>query len=388
MVQGSPSIVILSPVLTWFRLYEAIFVSPCSCFHHTGAARLPDVTDIVVEPWPSGEWRSLLADSVVSFDELLSEVGLCVQDLAGQTEILAATDQFPVRVPRTFISRMRRGDVNDPLLRQVLPTADEVSQIEGFTDDPLGESAARVLPGALQKYQGRMLMVATAACAVHCRYCFRRHFPFARDLWGPQQLDRLMTFLQTHSDISEVILSGGDPLALPDHQLAKMASMLAEVGSVARLRLHTRLPVAIPQRVDRDLVAWMSRVPLKVIVVLHANHPNELDGDVERAASVLRSTGALILNQSVLLAGVNDNAPTLAELSHRLVDIGVLPYYLHLLDHVQGAAGFDVGDDRARELLTQLREMLPGYMVPEMVRESAGAAFKTPFGEEAGPSGW
>lgn len=264
------------------------------------------------------------------------------------------------------------GDPNDPLLRQVLPTKAEHAPVAGFSTDPLREAEATVAPGLLQKYAGRALLIATGACAVHCRYCFRRHFPYA----SHQQEANFEAVEHIRADptIREVILSGGDPLLLKDAHLGRLLARIGALPQVTRLRLHTRLPVVIPQRVTAALVDALAAVPQQVVVVLHFNHPNEIDADCRRALAAL--SGFVLLNQSVLLAGVNDAAGVLAALSERLFEAGVLPYYLHLPDAVAGTAHFHVSEAQAGAIHRQLAASLPGYLVPKLVREVPGAAAK------------
>ncbi len=324
--------------------------------------------------WPSGEWRRHLSEVVTDVDELLRLLGL--DDRRAQFETRAAAGGFPLRVPRGFVGRMRRGDPNDPLLRQVLPLAAEDTPARGFTTDPVGELELAPTAGVLHKYRGRALLVATGACAVHCRYCFRRHFPYGDVGGSVAGWQNAVELIAGDPEISEVILSGGDPLTLPDVRVSELAQLLARVPHVRRLRIHTRLPVVLPQRVDEDLVSWLSHLDLPTVVVVHANHAQEIDADVQRALAALRATGVSLLNQSVLLAGVNDSADTLVELSESLFDAGVLPYYLHMLDPVEGAAHFEVSDKEAKNLHRELTSRLPGYLVPRLVREVPGAPAK------------
>jgi EF-P beta-lysylation protein EpmB len=323
----------------------------------------------------ASDWRRLWRDCVSDPRELLDILGL--QVLAGRLSDAAAA-QFPLRVPRGFVARMRHGDASDPLLRQVLPLDDEERLVSGFMLDAVGDTAAGTATGVLQKYQGRALLIATGACAVHCRYCFRRHFPYAeqgaaRDGWA----DALATIAGDDS-VEEVILSGGDPLSLATSKLVELTSALARIPHLKRLRIHTRLPVVLPERVDASLLAWVTSLPWPVTIVIHANHANEIDAAVEAAMGRLRGIGALLLNQSVLLRGVNDSVMELAALSERLHAAGVLPYYLHQLDRVQGAAHFEVDDATALHLHAELSSRLSGYLVPRLVREVAGDPGKRP----------
>jgi len=291
----------------------------------------------------------------------------------------AATGPFPMRVPRSFASRMRRGDPRDPLLLQVLPSGRELDRIDGFVADPVGDLAAVAGAGLLRKYQGRALLLTTPACAVHCRYCFRKHFPYTEHSARPAAHAAAVAALKSDPTVTEVILSGGDPLSISDDRFAKLLDTLAEIPQLRRIRIHTRLPVVLPARVTADLIAALDRCRLPVAVVLHSNHPNELTDEVDAALAPLRALGISLLNQAVLLRGINDNADVLAALSEKGFDYGILPYYLHLLDPVAGAAHFDVAEPHARSLLAALRSRLPGYLVPRLVKETAGEGFKRPI---------
>jgi EF-P beta-lysylation protein EpmB len=261
------------------------------------------------------------------------------------------------------------------LLLQVLPRAEEDEKIRGFSADPVGELSAPPVDSVLHKYRGRALVMATGACAVHCRYCFRRHFPYA-DHAAIGDFDPTIEALSADPSITEVILSGGDPLTIADVQLEMLARKLELVASVRRLRIHTRLPIVLPRRVDTELVRWIGNLTVPAVVVVHANHGNEIDDDVRRALAALEATGATLLNQAVLLKGINDTAQDLARLSEVLFEAGVLPYYLHMLDPVDGAAHFEVSEERARQLHQELAARLPGYLVPRLVREVPGAPAK------------
>lgn len=321
-------------------------------------------------------WQAELARAVSSPAELLKLLDLPVSLLPG-----AARKAFPLRVPRGYVARMKPGDAHDALLRQVLPVDEEGLSAEGFALDALGEHHAMPVAGLLHKYQGRALLVTTGACAVHCRYCFRRHFPYAEANPAPEQWRAALDYLARDASISEVILSGGDPLSLPDTRLASLAERLAAIPHLNYLRIHTRLPIVLPERVDDALLNWLTGTRLKPVMVVHANHAQELDGAVRAALGKLARAGVALFNQSVLLKGVNDNAEALVALSQGLFDAGVTPYYLHLLDRVQGTAHFEVGETRARELIAGVRARLPGYLVPRLVREIVGAPSKQPLAE-------
>lgn len=317
-------------------------------------------------------WRRELLEAVTDVDQLLRLVDVDPSDIRTAAGEPVALRDFPLRVPRPYVARMRRGDANDPLLRQVLPTTRETEPANGYGYDPLNEADAVIASGVLRKYDGRALVIATGSCAVHCRYCFRRHFPYAdhRQDGSFQSI----AALRGDSTIREVILSGGDPLMLTDAHLARLLAELGSIDHLARIRIHTRVPVVIPQRVTPTLTATLANLRQRVVIVLHFNHPNEIEGQcVASLAGLHRFT---LLNQSVLLRGVNDDANTLVELSERLFGAGVLPYYLHMPDAVAGTAHFDVSQRRAVALHRQLLARLPGYLVPRLVREVPGSVAK------------
>jgi L-lysine 2,3-aminomutase len=321
------------------------------------------------------DWRELWRDAITDAHELLHAVGL-----GDRADLLPRDDAgFALRVPRGFVARMRRNDPLDPLLLQVLPQASEHASVEGFTIDAVGDMAARESQGVLHKYEGRALLIASGSCAINCRYCFRRHFPYGEEMAAAGQWRRALDHLRQDTSISELILSGGDPLALATHKLEELTRGLADIPHVKRLRIHTRLPVVLPERIDASFIAWLAALPLQKVVVLHVNHANELDADVDVACARLREAGCTVLNQSVLLRGINDSVDALAALSERLFAAGVLPYYLHQLDRVQGVAHFEVDDARAMALVDGLRTRLPGYLVPRLVREVSGEMSKRPL---------
>lgn len=320
-------------------------------------------------------WQQELADAIRDPAELLSLLQLNAALLPAAQ---AAAAQFPLRVPRGFVRRMRPGDPQDPLLRQVLPLADELQPAQDYLSDPVGDLKALQTGGVIHKYHGRVLLVATGACAIHCRYCFRRHFPYAEANAAAGSFAQALTYIEARPEISEVILSGGDPLVLNDRRLGELAQALAAIPHLRRLRIHSRLPIVLPSRIDTELLAWFAGTRLKPVLVVHANHPRELDAEVAAAATRLREHGVALLNQAVLLAGINDDADVLVELSERLFALGIQPYYLHALDKVQGASHFN-SDAVLRELMPALRARLPGYLVPRAVREEAGQPSKTPL---------
>jgi L-lysine 2,3-aminomutase len=328
----------------------------------------------IPHPEHSTHWQALLAGAVRSPDELLRLLEID----PGQLKVRPLAGDFPLRVPHGFVRRMNRGDIHDPLLRQVLPVVGETLQVAGYGHDPLAELSAMPSPGLLHKYRGRALLTVTGACAIHCRYCFRRHYPYgtANPLGG--ELDRSLDYLARHPEISEIILSGGDPLTLSDQRLGEITGRLSALPQLQTLRIHTRLPIVLPERIDDGLLDLLARQRMQVVMVVHCNHANEIDASVRDALQRLGAAGVTLLNQSVLLHGVNDSVSQLMELSRALFEAGVLPYYLHQLDRVQGAAHFAVDDPAAVSLIEGVRNALPGYLVPRLVREQAGQAAKTP----------
>ena len=282
--------------------------------------------------------------------------------------------RFSLRVPRGYVAKMRKGDPHDPLLRQVLPLVDEQQHFAHFTWDPTGDKMAEKIPNLLHKYHGRALLITTGACAIHCRYCFRQHYPYSAF-----QIDSILNVLREETSITEIILSGGDPLTWTDKRLTELIHTLATLDHLKRLRLHSRLPIVLPQRITFNLLKVLTETRLQPILVVHANHPNEIDVQVGQGLRSLVEGGITVLNQSVLLRGVNNHIQILTALSEVLFTYRVLPYYLHLLDRIHGAAHFEVPQEDALELLKQLRINLPGYLVPRMVREIPGTAFKQPL---------
>jgi len=334
-------------------------------------------TSLQARQLESRTWQQELAEAITSLEELAAVLGLSPQELGGAE---AAGRGFRLRVPRSFVARMRRGDPEDPLLRQVLPVAAELADEVEYTSDPVAESAALRTPTLLQKYRGRALLITTEACAVHCRYCFRREFPYSQQSGAAPRWSAALAEIAADPALEEIILSGGDPLSLSNARLENLTRTLAAIPHVRRIRVHTRQPVVLPSRVDDGLLHWLRTNTQPIVFVLHVNHPNELDAELALACAKLRATGVTLLNQSVLLAGVNDDARVLADLSLRLFEAGVLPYYLHALDRVRGAAHFAVSDERARVLAGQLAARLPGYLVPRLVREVPGAPAKVGLG--------
>ncbi|MFN0195953.1 MAG: EF-P beta-lysylation protein EpmB [Planctomycetaceae bacterium] len=322
------------------------------------------------------DWHQSLAQAVRSTEELLACVGLPTSPKGIEHD---AVEQFPVFVPHSYIRRMEWGNPTDPLLLQVLATNAELMTQKDFTADAVGDHSSRLTPGLLKKYEGRVLLIATGTCAIHCRYCFRRSYPYGQE---PRQLpewEPAIEALLADSSIHEVILSGGDPLMLTDQRLADLCDRLQAIPHVKRLRIHTRLPIVLPNRVTDRLMELLQSLRLQVLFVVHANHPHEIERDCPPALRKLVHGGFPVLNQSVLLKGINDDARSLMELSERLIDLGVIPYYLHQLDRVTGTGHFEVPIERGRELIAAMRRDLPGYGVPVYVQEVAGAPSKVPL---------
>jgi len=339
----------------------------------TSLAAVPRPVNVPAEPPQPAAWQKELAAAIRSPVELCAALGL---DPRNVSALEPGGSDFPLLVPRGFVARMRRGDPRDPLLLQVLPRVAEAADAPGFVADPLGERAAIAAPALVQKYAGRALVLVTGGCAVNCRYCFRREFPYAESGATRAGVEAALDAVAADAAIQEVILSGGDPLLVPDERLGEIVARAEAIPHVRRLRIHSRLPIVLPERVTSGLTELIADTRLACTVVVHANHAAELDAQVAAAVRRLRESGAIVLNQAVLLAGVNDAERTLTELSERLVDLGVVPYYLHLLDRVRGAAHFEVPEERALDLVRHLRETLPGYAVPRLAREVPGEPAK------------
>ncbi|MFC7002781.1 EF-P beta-lysylation protein EpmB [Pseudobowmanella zhangzhouensis] len=318
-------------------------------------------------------WQKELADCITDPSELLARLNLSAHENEADS---AARELFAMRVPRPFVAKMVAGDWHDPLFRQVYTQSAEFLQEPGFSHDPLDEQD-NITPGILHKYQSRALLIVRGGCAINCRYCFRRHFPYGDNHLNKRDWMVALQHIRSDNNINEVILSGGDPLMAKDDFLAWLCDQISEIPHIRRLRIHTRLPVVIPSRVCEDLLAWINSLNLPLVMVLHINHANEIDPLLATRLQQLKRAGVTLLNQAVLLKGVNDSADALEALSERLFAAGVLPYYLHMLDKVQGAQHFDVSDERARELMAEIIRRLPGFLVPRLVREIAQPG-KTP----------
>ena len=320
-------------------------------------------------------WQQELAQAISDPAVLLDALAL---DPALLVPAQQAAAQFPLRVTQHYLSLIQPGDPKDPLLRQILPLADELEPVPGYTHDPVGDAHASSGKGLLQKYAGRALLITTGACAIHCRYCFRRHFPYNADN-ALRHWQTMLDQLRNQPTIHEVILSGGDPLSLSDARLDQLITQIETIPHIQRLRLHTRLPLVLPNRLTHTLIERLRNTRLQTSMVLHCNHPAELSAVLLPNLTALRRAEVTLLNQSVLLAGVNDQVSILQQLSEQLFAYGILPYYIHLLDPVEGAAHFAVPTDHITALQTALRARLPGYLVPRMVREIAGEPAKTPY---------
>ncbi|HWO99808.1 MAG TPA: EF-P beta-lysylation protein EpmB [Methylococcus sp.] len=317
------------------------------------------------------KWQADLAEGFGTAEELLRYLGLDTNLASAE-----AVRLFPFRVPRSYANRMGRGDAADPLLRQVLPLASEARSVPGFVSDPVGDRRAVVAPGLLHKYRGRVLLITSGACPIHCRYCFRREFPYGESQLTRQAEGSAIAYIEGNRDIEEVILSGGDPLLLGDVRLGRLFRLLETIPHLKRVRIHSRVPVVLPSRITRGLAEILRSQRLPIIVVIHANHPREIDAEVGAALSRLREAGVTLFNQAVLLRGVNDDEETLIRLSEALFAHQVHPYYLHVLDRVRGTAHFEVAEEHAVALYEALRQRLPGYLVPRLVRELEGEPYK------------
>ena len=331
---------------------------------------------VTLNPPVREDWLQQLADVVTEPAELLQ-----LLSLDQHANLAAGADErklFALRVPRAFIARMKPGDATDPLLLQVLTSRQEFIDAPGYSTDPLDEQSS-VVPGLLHKYRNRALLLVKGGCAVNCRYCFRRHFPYQDNQGNKRNWQAAIDYIAAHPELDEIIFSGGDPLMAKDHELAWLVTALEKIPHLKRLRIHSRLPVVIPARITEGLCQILAETRLQVLMVSHINHAQEIDDELRQGMQMLKRAGVMLLNQSVLLRGVNDNAQILANLSNALFDAGILPYYLHVLDKVQGAAHFFVSDEEARILVRQLLAKVSGYMVPKLAREIGGEPSKTPL---------
>lgn len=322
-------------------------------------------------------WQSQMSDLITDPAELIEILQLSPEQLLSGA--ILASAQFKLRVPRAFVAKMQKGNPLDPLLLQVLPHHLELEEHLGFVTDPLGEEEANQLPGVLHKYKSRFLLTLTGACAIHCRYCFRRHFPYQENLPKPEDWLAIQQYILDHPDINEIILSGGDPLSLSNRKLQLWIERLENIPQIKYLRIHSRVPIVIPNRIDDELISILKNSRLRIVLVIHSNHSAELDTFTASKLNELIKINVVIFNQTVLLKGVNDSVQTLTDLSYKLFDLGVMPYYLHVLDKVKGVQHFDLDIDQTHKLYNGVLANLPGYLVPKLVREIAGEANKTPL---------
>jgi len=318
-------------------------------------------------------WQQQLADAFNSIDELCDYLHLKIKDLPVSLE---ATKHFPLRVPLNFAASIKKGDFNDPLLRQILPVNDELKVYPGFSNDPVGDIPSAIKTGVLHKYHGRSLFINTGSCAINCRYCFRRNFPYSELQLNKHSENSGIEYIAKQPEINEVILSGGDPLTLSDARLKILIQKLSDIPHLKRIRVHSRLPIVLPARITQELINTLNECHKQIIFIVHCNHANEINSRVKIALSLLKKQGFILFNQAVLLKGVNDDSDTLSQLSEKLFEIGVIPYYLHLLDKATGTGHFEVPESTARGLIKELQNTLPGYLVPKLVKEVAGEKSK------------
>lgn len=324
--------------------------------------------------FPAVDWQTSLKNLVTDPAELLSILKL---DLKLLPAAEAASELFPLRVPREFVARMEPGNPKDPLLLQVLPLEAEFHERAGFTDDPLQEAQARPVPGVVHKYRDRILLILSGACAINCRYCFRRHFPYAENQISGSAKAEALSYIKQTPDLKEVILSGGDPLVTSDKRLFSLIDELEQIPQLERLRIHTRLPVVVPSRITSALAERLKNSRLDIVMVLHINHPQEISPALNDACQLLRESGVHLLNQAVLLKAVNDQVQIQVDLSRALFKAGILPYYLFLFDPVRGASHFDIPQQQAQLIAAHMQAELPGYLMPRLAKEIPGRASKT-----------
>jgi len=315
---------------------------------------------------PIKNWQQELTEGFSDIAELYRYLNLPIDQST-------ATYTFPLRVPRSFVNRMEKANINDPLLKQVLPISKETLEATGFSNDPVGDINAITAPGIIHKYQGRVLFITTGSCAINCRYCFRRNFPYSEFQLSTKKIQQALQYVQNNQDISEVILSGGDPLLLNDQKLFSLLQKIEQIEHVKRIRIHSRIPIVLPSRIDTDFCEQLSNINKPIVIVIHSNHQNELNDEVQVACNKMTLRKITLLNQAVLLKNINDSAEQLCALSEKLFTFGVLPYYLHLLDRAHGTKHFEVKQATAIRLMDQVKKQLPGYLVPKLVREQAGA---------------
>ncbi len=319
-------------------------------------------------------WQEQLAQAIRNPNDLLNYVGLMAENINFSQQSI---EKFPLRVPHVFADRIQKNDPNDPILRQVFPYIDEEIDCDGFVTDPLEESNIQPIQGLMQKYNSRVLSITTGTCAIHCRYCFRRHYPYQDASTNGVYLKQSLDYIQKDKSIKEVILSGGDPLSISDRKLTELCLSISQITHVKRIRIHTRIPIVLPARLSRELIKQISAMGKAIIFVLHINHANEIDQAVIKNIKLLHQFNIMVLNQSVLLKGVNDSTDSLITLSESLVSNQVTPYYLHLLDPVDGAAHYNVDEKHAKNLIKNMQNSVSGYLVPKLVKEETGKPGKT-----------
>ncbi len=322
------------------------------------------------------KWQNQLAESIKSPEALIEALNLPATLLP---KLEKAHKMFPLRVTQSYLDKIEKGNIYDPLLRQILPLTEETIITEGYTTDPVEDKQFEKTPGLLHKYHGRVLLTLTGACGIHCRYCFRRHFDYSSSNPSKQNWDSALEYIQNDNSIYEVIFSGGDPLSLTDQRLSKLAHDIDQITHVKFLRIHTRQITILPDRVNEQFLGWIEKLRLKLIMVVHINHPNEIDQLTSDSLGKLHEIGVELFNQSVLLKGVNNNENTLIQLSLKLIENGVKPYYLHMLDKAQGTAHFNVNESTAKKLIKNMQEKLPGYAIPKLVREVPHTPYKKPI---------
>lgn len=317
-------------------------------------------------------WQQELAEGYSNIHDLCNYLHISIDSKL----MLASTPDFPVRVPREFVARMEKGNLNDPLLKQILPVIDENLDFPGFSNDPVGDINALTETGVIHKYNGRALFISHGSCAINCRYCFRRNFPYSDFQLSTQKLKKALKYIENHQDITEVILSGGDPLLLSDEKLFSLLHQLEQIKHLKRIRIHSRIPIVLPQRITTEFCNQLTSFNKMSVLIVHTNHTNELNSPVKLACNRLKQIGITLFNQSVLLKGINDNEQQLCALNEKLFSFGIIPYYLHLLDKATGTGHFEVDQDTAIKLMNQIKKQLSGYLVPKLVREQAGAKNK------------
>ena len=357
--------------------YLPQYKSPSLARYNSRTSHYVQTTNMINYLYQEQNWQTQLSDLITDPLELLEILKLAPDQLLSGA--ILASEQFKLRVPRAFANKIEKSNIFDPLLLQVLPHHLELEDHADFVTDPLGEEQANQQPGVLHKYKSRFLLTLTGACAVHCRYCFRRHFPYQENLPKNDDWINIKNYIETQSDINEVILSGGDPLTLSNRKLKLWIDRLETVNQLKYLRVHSRVPIVIPNRIDDELISIFKNSRLRIILVVHSNHANELDDFTCAKINSLVKENITVLNQAVLLKGVNDSVQALCNLSYRLFDAGIMPYYLHVLDKVKGAHHFDLNPKVIDQIYKDVLANLPGYLVPKLVREIAGEQNKTPL---------